>query len=161
MLSSNELLVSAGGDTLAVVFGGEQDTVQEIDGLSVKFVGRLSDDVALQLLYCSADVMVVPSLQENLSNTILESLSCGTPVVAFDIGGNPDMIEHKSNGYLSRPFSSEDLGEGILWVLNNVKYGQLAEAARRKTVEEFESTNVAGRYFNLYSSILSSNVSKA
>jgi glycosyltransferase involved in cell wall biosynthesis len=65
------------------------------------------------LLYAAVDVLVTPSRQDNLSNTIVESLACGTPAVAFDIGGMPDMIEHKINGYLAKPFDTSDLAAGI------------------------------------------------
>ena len=82
-------------------------------------MGHLHDDVSLVTLYSAVDVLVVPSLQENLSNVIMESLSCGTPVVGFDIGGNSDMIDHLENGYLAKPFHSENLAKGIDWILSN------------------------------------------
>ena len=72
---------------------------QNIDGT---FVGYIQDSQLLTALYNIADVMVVPSLTENLSCAIMESLSCGTPVVAFNIGGNGDMIDHFQNGYLAQ-----------------------------------------------------------
>lgn len=47
----------------------------------------------------------------------MESLACGTPCVAFNVGGTPDMIEHERTGYLARPYEIKDLGRGIAWVL--------------------------------------------
>ena len=98
--------------------------------------------------------MVVPSLQENLSNAIMESLSCATPVVAFNIGGNSDMIEHKKNGYLAKPFNTTDLKNGIEWILNNESYQRLCQNAREKVVKEFDSKVVAKKYIALYEEIL-------
>ena len=120
------------------------------------YVGHLNDDISLVTLYNTVDVMVVPSIQENLSNAIMENLACGTPVVAFDIGGNGDMIEHKINGYLAKPYESKDLAEGIEWVLNLPihDYDKLCENARRKVVEEFDSKIVVKKYIDLYREIL-------
>ena len=98
--------------------------------------------------------MVVPSLQENLSNVIMESLACGTPVVGFDIGGNKDMIEHKRNGYLVKPFDTSDLANGIEWILNTENYDELSRNARDKVLSEFDSEIVAKKYINLYKEIL-------
>ena len=116
------------------------------------YVGRLSDDVSLVTLYSAVDVMVVPSLQENLSNAIMESLSCATPVVAFDVGGNSDMIEHKKTGYLAKPFEPQDLANGIEWILNleDMEYKKLCQNAREKVLKEFDSRVVARKYIELY-----------
>ena len=92
------------------VFGGYVDT--DIS-LSIISVGEVSDTITLRLLYSAADVFVAPSIQENLANTVVESLTCGTPVVAFNIGGMPDMINHKKNGYLAKPFDAADFSNGI------------------------------------------------
>jgi glycosyltransferase involved in cell wall biosynthesis len=101
--------------------------------------------------------MIVPSLQENLSNAIMESLACGTPVVAFDVGGNSDMIEHLINGYLAKPFESQDLANGIEWVLNALNYDELCGNAREKVMREFDSVVVARKYIELYKDIFQSN----
>jgi len=86
----------------------------------------------------------------------LESLACGTPVVAFDIGGNGDMIEHKINGYLAKPYESKDLAEGIEWVLNLPiqDYNKLCENARKKVLEEFDSKIVAKKFISFYQEVL-------
>jgi len=114
----------------------------------------LHDNVSLVTLYSAVDVMVVPSLQENLSNAIMESLACGTPVVAFNIGGNRDMIEHHQNGYLSKPFESKDLANGIEWILNAPNYNELCKNAREKVIREFDSSVVAKKYIKLYEEVL-------
>lgn len=98
--------------------------------------------------------MIVPSLQENLSNAIMESLACATPVVGFDIGGNSDMIEHQKNGYLAKPFDTSDLKDGIEWILNNENYEELCKNARKKVLKEFDSVVVAKSYIELYRDVL-------
>lgn len=141
-------------DIELVVFGSSQPQDPPDFGFKTHYLGYLYDDVSLVTLYSAADVMVVPSLQENLSNAIMESLSCGTPVVAFDIGGNSDMVEHQINGYLAKPFDTTDLARGIEWVLNAPNYEELCSNAREKVVREFDSRIVARKYIELYREIL-------
>ncbi len=85
-------------------------------------MGSLKDEYSTALVYNAADVFIAPSLADNLPYTIFEALSCGTPVVAFNTGGIPDMVQHKSNGYLARYKDAGDIVEGIKFVLsNNIK----------------------------------------
>jgi len=120
----------------------------------VYFIPPLVDEVSLPLVYNTADVMIVPSLQENLANSIIESLSCGVPVVAFNIGGNSDMIKHKVNGYLARPFSITDMAYGIEWLLANNKSHNMSCNARERAVHEFDHKLVSIKYIDLYKKIL-------
>jgi glycosyltransferase involved in cell wall biosynthesis len=137
-----------------VVFGSSKPQSAPKLGCKIHYVGTLGDDVSLVTLYSAVDVMIVPSLQENLSNAIMESLACATPVVAFSIGGNADMIEHQKNGYLAVPFDTSDLAQGIEWVLDNEKYQELCLNAQEKVVREFDSQIVADKYTQLYTEIL-------
>jgi glycosyltransferase involved in cell wall biosynthesis len=84
----------------------------------------------------------------------MESLACGTPVVAFNVGGNSDMMEHLKNGYLAKPFDTDDLRNGIEWVLNTANYDELCKNAREKVLREFDSKIVAKRHIELYEEVL-------
>jgi len=141
-------------NTELVVFGSSEP--QKSQGFKQKthYLGCLHDDVSLRVLYCAVDVMVVPSLQENLSNAIMESLACGIPVVGFDIGGNGDLIEHQKNGYLAKPFDTDDLAKGIELILNAENYSELCQNARNKVLREYDSQVVSSRYIDLYNQIL-------
>mgnify|MGYP006228545837 FL=1 len=103
--------------------------------------------------YGASDLVVVPSYQENLSNSIYEALSCGRPVVAFDIGGNNELIDHKINGYLAQPYDEEDLANGIKWVLNYANPKELEENARNKILKKFSHEHLLEDYLNLFASI--------
>jgi len=138
-----------------IIFGASNFEQTDEIKLKVNSFGKINDDYILSLLYSSADVYVMPSEQENLPCTIMESLSCGTPVVAFKIGGISDLIDHKINGYLAVPFSIEDLSDGILWLLDNKKYGEISKKAREKVLENFEISNVVKKYLMLYRKIRS------
>jgi glycosyltransferase involved in cell wall biosynthesis len=146
-----------GRDALAVIVGASQPDVPPDFGMESIFLGTLSDDVSLALAYSAADVFVAPSIQENLSNAVLESLACGTPVVAFDIGGMPDMIEHRGNGYLVRPFETADLTHGLEWVLqNDERRAALSARARQKVTDRFAAPKVAREHLALYEEAIES-----
>jgi glycosyltransferase involved in cell wall biosynthesis len=139
----------------AVVFGGTQPKDPPDLGVECLYTGTVKDDDSLAALYAAADVFVAPSVQENLSNTVMEALACGTSCVAFDIGGMPDMIEHHRNGYLARPFDAADLAEGMRWILEDDQRRQdLSSRARRKVLEEFAMPVVAHRHLELYRQVL-------
>lgn len=138
-----------------VVFGQLPPKYDMNLGYKMHFMGHLYDEVSLKLLYSACDVMVVPSLQDNMPNTVKESLSCGTPVVAFRTSGLPDMIEHKKNGYLAAPHDDKDLAEGIKWVISDkIRHNILSENAREKALVSYNSNNVAKKYIALYEQIL-------
>ena len=140
-------------DIELVVFGASAMAENERFRHRIHFIGNLVDDVALQLLYDACDVMVVPSVQENLSNAIMESMAVGTPVVAFNIGGNPDLICHLQDGYLADPYSTSDLAKGIKFVLETDR-GQLGNIARTNIIRKFEQKTIAMKYRDLYADIL-------
>lgn len=133
---------------------GTNDNLQSY-GLPIpaRSLGYINNDKMMALLYNAADVCIVPSLSENLSNTIMESLSCGTPVVAFNIGGNGDMIDHQKNGYLAREKDCADLSKGIEWCLENNVQGTLSEKARKKVLSNYTIDIVAEQYKKLYESL--------
>lgn len=140
----------------AVIFGSS-NPISSLDSIiKTHYLGFISDDVSMATLYSSSDVTVVPSWEENLSNVIMESLSCGTPVVGFDVGGNSDLIEHKKTGYLADPMNSNDMSAGIDWILNN-NLNQLSINSRQKVLNEFEYSVVAKKYISLYKDILKIN----
>jgi glycosyltransferase involved in cell wall biosynthesis len=143
-----------------IIFGSSNSDKALNLGFKAHYLGILNDDCSLALAYSAADVFVAPSLQDNLPNTVMESLACGTPCIAFDIGGMPDMIEHRQNGYLARPYQTEDLAQGIAWVLGNQERHQsLSGRAREKVEQEFSQEIQARRYQSLFYSVLNQSAS--
>jgi glycosyltransferase involved in cell wall biosynthesis len=112
----------------------------------IHYTGHLHDDLSLRVLYSAADAMVVPSRQEAFGQTASEAQACGTPVVAFDIGGLPDIVEHQRTGYLAQAFETEDLAAGIQWVLGE----NLRKQCRERAVARFSNTVVAEQYRAVY-----------
>ena len=154
LLSALQTLDKQGFEANLVVFGAsESDLPMQFEHINVHFIGYVSDTDLLVTLYNLADVMVVPSLTENLSCAIMESLSCGTPVCCFNIGGNSDMVGHQVNGYLVKEKDSEDLAQGIRWCLENNKDGSLSKSAEKKVMDNYTIERVGKQYAELYEAI--------
>jgi glycosyltransferase involved in cell wall biosynthesis len=138
-----------------VIFGASQPENSPNFGFKVHYLGTFSDDLLLAIIYSAADVFVLPSTQENLANTVMEAIACGTPCVTFNIGGMPDLIEHQRNGYLAQPYKIEDLAQGIAWVIENKeRHQKLSHHAREKVEQEFTLEIQARRYLSLFTEIL-------
>lgn len=144
-------------EVVELVIFGASAPLNPIDfGFKAHYTGKLSDDVALSLLYSAADVFVAPSVQDNLPNTILESLFCGTPCAAFNIGGMPDLIDHQQNGYLAQPLIPEDLARGIDWILaDDRRYQKLAKESRNKAINQFELKQQTEKYLRVFTGLCS------
>ena len=120
--------------------------------LSTLCIGKggryISSPEEMAMMYAAADVFVIPSLQDNLPNTIAEAMSCGTPCVGFNVGGIPEMIDHQMNGYVAKYKDVADLAEGIRYVLSH----DLRDAALHKAASAYGETHVAQKYINVYES---------
>jgi glycosyltransferase involved in cell wall biosynthesis len=141
-------------DLELVVFGQLEPSNPPDLGFPIHYTGHLHDDLSLRALYSAADVMVVPSRQEAFGQTASEAQSCGTPVVAFNIGGLPDIIEHLQTGYLAQAFDTNDLANGIVWVLDQDK-DTLGETTRRRAEKLFNNKTVADAYCEVYKQAIS------
>jgi glycosyltransferase involved in cell wall biosynthesis len=120
-------------------------------GFPIHYTGRLNDDLILCLYYSAADAVVTPSRQDNLPNCAVEAHACGTPVVAFDVCGMRDIVEHETTGYLARAFDTEDLARGILWALESAERRKmLSVRSRQVAVERFSFPVVAKQYRDIY-----------
>ena len=138
-----------------VVFGSSRPSNPPDLGFNSRYLGRLGDDISLALVYAAADVFVAPSIQDNLPNTVVEAIACGTPCVAFKIGGMPDIIEHQQNGYLAPAYEVEELARGIAWVLENrERHQKLCHRAREKAEQEFSQQLMARRYLSLFAEMV-------
>lgn len=143
-------------DIELVVFGAEASELETDSRIPIHGVGYIGNPQEMASLYNLASVTVVPSLSENLSCTIMESLSCGTPVVAFNVGGNIDMIEHKKNGYLAKEGDDLDLAYGISWCLENNTDNCLGLNGREKVLHDYSFDSVCRRYAELYQQVVRS-----
>jgi glycosyltransferase involved in cell wall biosynthesis len=133
-----------------VVLGGDAASVKEALPLPVYTVNYLSNEAEIAQLYNAADLFVTPSLQDNLPNTIVEAMSCGVPCVGFNVGGIPEMINHKQDGYVADYCDSIDFAQGISWCLNDARLPALSAAARSTALATYSESVAAQRYLANY-----------
>ncbi|MFD0793143.1 glycosyltransferase family 4 protein [Mucilaginibacter litoreus] len=150
----HHLKSTANDDNIEIVIFGKN---KHFDVSALPFLvhqlGIIKSPAELVEIYSMADVFVSPAVEDNLPNMIMEAMACATPVVAFDTGGIPDLIDHRVNGYLASFKSPEDMAKGISFLLSEESTG-FAEAARDKVKRVFNNKKVAGEYISLYQSAL-------
>lgn len=138
-------------DLTVVLFGDNNFKDTEIEGIAVRSYGAVTSDEKLISLYRAADLFVLPSLQENLPNTVMEAMACGTPCVAFDVGGVGDLVSHCENGYVARGGNENELSEGIMWMLaDSDRRDMMGRNARHTIASGFSLNQVAERYLRLF-----------
>lgn len=136
-----------------VIFG--ENTEKKDLPFPATYVGYIHDSSKLSSLYSSADVLVVPSRQDNLPTTIIEGCSCGLPCVAFSVGGIPEIIIHNTSGYIAQKFDTNDLAYGISYIIKNKEIAsKWGENARNHILNNYDSKIIAHRHLNLYINII-------
>lgn len=136
------------------LLGKASQDICDLFPVKVHTLGYMTDAEKMAAAYSIANLFVIPSLEDNLPNTIMESMACGTPCVGFNTGGIPEMIDHKINGYLAEYKSAEDLANGIEWVLNHPEKDALSNACVMKVQTHYSESVVARQYIELYKSLL-------
>lgn len=137
-----------------VIFGKTPPSITKMFPYPVHLLNYIDSRETLINLYNAADLFVLPSLEDNLPNTVMEALACGLPVAAFRIGGVPEMITHGSNGFLAAPGDGIGLAEGIKELLFSDKTEAFRLNARNKAEECYSPKLIANNYISLYKSIL-------
>jgi len=127
------------------------------DRLSVPHLhlGSIQRERVLAMVYSLADLFVIPSLHDNLPNTVLESTACGTPVVGFDTGGIPDMVRPGITGLLAPVGDAHALGDAIAELLQDpIMRATMSSNCRRIAVDEYSLEVQARQYLELYGKML-------
>ena len=137
-------------NTAVVVLGGHAEEVTAPLPFKSYALGYVNDEQRIVKVYNAADVFVLPSLSENLPNTIMESMACGVPCVGFRIGGIPEEIDHQENGYVAAYRDAADLARGIRWVLDEAPREEVRSACLRKVAHNYSQQRVAQRYIEIY-----------
>ena len=131
-----------------IILGGHAEEVTT--QLPTFPLGYVNDEHRIVDVYNAVDVFVLPSLSENLPNTIMEAMACGVPCVGFRVGGIPEEIDHKQNGYVADYRSAEDLARGIRWILTEADYESLCQHAVHKVAQNYSQQSVAIKYLDVY-----------
>lgn len=141
-------------NTVIAILGGRADEVVSQLALPSFPLGYVKNERQLVDIYNSADVFVIPSLDENLPNTIMESMACGVPSVGFKVGGIPEMIDHQKNGYVASYKDADDLAAGIHWVLGEADKEELKRQCVQKVMSCYSQRSVAMKYVEVYNQAL-------
>ena len=137
-------------DCVLLVVGEANEVLKSID--NCQFVGTINDEQRMAMLYAAADAFILPSREDNLPNTMVESLCCGTPVISFSNGGMRDHIRTFENGVLVEQMNSDSLLEGIHLFLDNIqKFDRDGISVRAHSM--FSPELQAKRYMDFFSSI--------
>jgi len=158
LLDSLDILKTRLGDKAdqieLVIFGNRNtDDVPEFP-FKTTFLGTINNEEKLANCYAAADAFLTPSLEDNLPYTVMESLACGTPVVAFTTGGIPDMVRHDYNGYLAQYRSAESFADGMEWVLNHPAKEKLQAQSRLTVMDRFAERIVAAKHIQVYQKLV-------
>ena len=119
-------------------------------------LGKITEESKMATVYAAADVFIIPSLEDNLPNTMLESLMCGTPVIGFPVGGIQETIQDGFNGYLCERIGVPPLVETIKKFLENTDTFS-REAIAADALKKYATDIQAQAYLNLYEGILDAN----
>ena len=145
-----EACKSLGGQYEVMILGGHAEEVVEQLPMKAYPLGYVNEEQRIVDVYNAADVFVLPSLSENLPNTIMEAMACGVPCVAFKVGGIPEEIDHLKNGYVAAYRDAEDLAKGIAWVLEEADYESLSQQAVHKVMQCYSQQSVSVKYLEVY-----------
>jgi len=134
-----------------LIFGSHDETYKKMLPFDTYALGSITNP---EMAFQAADVFVLPSLQDNLPNTIMEAMATGLPCIGYNTGGIPEMVEHKVNGYVAQYKSDEDIMKGLNYIIREADYSLLSENARKKVTHHFNEQKVAEQYLELYKTIL-------
>lgn len=145
------------GDEIGIaILGGHAEEVADRLPFQTFPLGYVSDERKIAEVYNAVDTFVLPSLSENLPNTIMEAMACGVPCIGFNVGGIPEMIDHKRNGYVAEYRNADDLANGIRWILGEADREMLGREAVKKVLANYSQTSVAIKYIEVYSTAYAS-----
>lgn len=120
---------------------------------NISFLGHISDESELATIYNASNAFILPSIEDNLPNTMVESLMCGTPVIGFKTGGIGDILSDDKLGILAKSKNAEGLGNAIKEYINKSNHfnkDEIGKIAKSKFAKE----TVAAEYIQLYKNIL-------
>ncbi len=123
----------------------------------VEYRAHVNDPAELALYYSAADVLLFTSIAENFPLVILEAMSCGLPIVAFDVGGVAEVLEHKKHGYVGTYLNVPNLIEGLSWVFGRTpsEIRELSAQSSAKIAAQYDTKHMVTAYQNLYQKITS------
>jgi len=143
-------------DVELVALGRREDK----DACGVRWLGKMRDDITMALAYSAADTLVMLSRSENLPYTVAEAMACGTPCVAYDVGGIGELVTPGEHGLLAHPFVVEELARAVVEVLRWEESRGTAERCRDKIMNMCGAERIAHEYTTLYQTLIERSARK-
>jgi glycosyltransferase involved in cell wall biosynthesis len=125
-----------------------------LEGLPYIHIPFTTDEQKLAKIYAAADYYITPSLEDNLPNTVMEALACGTPVIAFHTGGIPEMVQHGFNGFLCESTTAASLQLQIEEALRSEHLALMSQQAEDSVQERYRFPIIAKAYLQLYQKMM-------
>jgi glycosyltransferase involved in cell wall biosynthesis len=141
-------------DILVLIVGQKNSKLVDALPFTSKYLGYIQDDLVLALAYQAADIFVCPSVEDAGPMMIPESMLCGTPVVAFNTGGAPDLVDTMRTGYLASYKDSTDLAKGIHTLITAKSLVSMRTTAHEVALSQHSPSLVIARHLELYDSLL-------
>jgi glycosyltransferase involved in cell wall biosynthesis len=154
-LEAMKLYRQSHSDLPSIILYGSQNHDVKIDGFEIIHSGFLSQN-ELIAYYQASDIYVITSVEDNLPNTVMEAIACGLPVLSFETGGIPEMVQHLQSGYIAKYKSIEDICNGLDVLLHSADLNQMSQNARNYCLENFSEKVIAEKYTKKYQSLLGS-----
>ena len=145
-------VVIAHPDVEVVIVGPKDSAYTNPQGVQIHWRGQVSGNESLRLHYNAATMTAVPSREDNMPLTAMEAQSCGRPVVAFDLGGLPDIVEHDASGVLASPLDTKALAEAIEIAISRA--ADMGSRARERALSTWSESVVTRSYLSIYESVL-------
>ncbi len=133
-----------------IIVGREATVLRDTFAVPAHTYEYVNNEETMRDFYRAATLLAMPTLQDNLPNTIVEAMSTGTPTVGFRVGGLPQLIAHKENGYLSAYKDETDFAEGLAYCIDQDTLPHLRETCRKHAEAVFSQKAVAEAYMNVY-----------
>ena len=147
-----ELLIIGGGD-----LKGDLEKLVHDEGMDedVKFIGEV-EHLELIDYYQNSDIFVLPSLSEGLSNVIMEAMACGLPVIATDVGGNPELVKHEEGGLIVNSKDVLGLQNSLERLLNDPELREAMGKFNREYIQKFNQDSVLSKKTELLEKVVES-----
>jgi glycosyltransferase involved in cell wall biosynthesis len=153
--SLQQLPRSLRSDILLLTLGEGGEKIGEMVGIKTLNLGYVSSDRLKSIAFSASDLFVFPTRADNLPLVLQESMTCGTPMVSFDIGGVSDLVRHDITGYLAKPEDIQDFSNGIIQLLEDDQLRQnMSKNCRAIAISEYSLELQAKRYIELYEQVL-------
>ena len=140
---------------ILLVGSGGIDSLKKFSNFIVHYIGQFSSEIFMSICFNASDLFLLPTRADTLPNVLIESISCGTPCVTFDIGGCGEIIKNDISGALVKPFDIKEFSNKILGLLNDdILLNKLSINARNYAIENYNLKKMSENYYKLFKELI-------